>query len=165
MLNCCAGQLAGRKGAIVANANLVKVAIHQGLQHYLLAPLPRGKGAKKRAELGLTVNLCSLLLLPACCAAGLACLSWYLAVGFTDCSNILSVKVQSLCCLLGSIISHKHIYIAWLVHQQVLCKSSKRCLLSTCTILVSQSMTHCIWKEAIPAERMHCSGATVYDMQ
>lgn len=56
---CCwygAGQLAGRKGAIVANANLVKVAIHRGLKHYMLAPLPRGKGAKKRAELGLTVS-------------------------------------------------------------------------------------------------------------
>ena len=52
----CAGQLAGRKGAIVANANLVKVAIHKGLKHYMLAPLPRGKGAKKRAELGLTVS-------------------------------------------------------------------------------------------------------------
>ena len=51
-----AGQLAGRKGAIVANANLVKVAIAKGLKHYMLAPLPRGKGAKKRAELGLTVS-------------------------------------------------------------------------------------------------------------
>ena len=50
-----AGQLAGRKGAIVANTNLVKVAVHNGLKHYMLAPLPRGKGAKKRAELGLTV--------------------------------------------------------------------------------------------------------------
>lgn len=41
----------------MANANLVKVAIHQGLKHYMLAPLPRGKGAKKRAELGLAVSL------------------------------------------------------------------------------------------------------------
>lgn len=52
-----AGQLAGRKGAIVANNNLVKIAVHNGLKHYMLAPLPRGKGAKKRAELGLTVRL------------------------------------------------------------------------------------------------------------
>ena len=57
-----AGQLAGRKGAVVANTNLVKIAIHNGLKYYMLAPLPRGKGARKRAELGLSVRL--LLILP-----------------------------------------------------------------------------------------------------
>ena len=41
----------------MANNNLVKIAVHNGLKHYMLAPLPRGKGAKKRAELGLTVRL------------------------------------------------------------------------------------------------------------
>jgi len=59
-----AGQLAGRKGAVVANTNLVKIAIHNGLKHYMLAPLPRGKGARKRAELGLSVRL--PLSLPLC---------------------------------------------------------------------------------------------------
>ena len=44
----------------MANTNLVKVAVHNGLKHYMLAPLPRGKGAKKRAELGLTVGFWSL---------------------------------------------------------------------------------------------------------
>ncbi|KAL0030548.1 hypothetical protein WJX79_003716 [Trebouxia sp. C0005] len=50
------GQLAGRKGAVVANTNLVKIAIHNGLKYYMLAPLPRGKGARKRAELGLSTT-------------------------------------------------------------------------------------------------------------
>jgi hypothetical protein len=59
-----AGQLAGRKGTVVANTNLVKIAIHNGLKHYMLAPLPRGKGARKRAELGLSVRL--PLSLPLC---------------------------------------------------------------------------------------------------
>ncbi len=59
-----AGQLAGRKGAVVANTNLVKIAIHNGLKYYMLAPLPRGKGARKRAELGLSVRL--MLSLPLC---------------------------------------------------------------------------------------------------
>lgn len=45
----------------MANTNLVKIAIHNGLKHYMLAPLPRGKGAKKRAELGLMVTLLLLL--------------------------------------------------------------------------------------------------------
>ena len=57
VMSCSAGQLAGRKGAIVANTNLVKIAVHNGLKNYMLAPLPRGKGARKRAELGLTVSL------------------------------------------------------------------------------------------------------------
>ena len=56
-----AGQLAGRKGAVVANTNLVKIAIHNGLKYYMLAPLPRGKGARKRAELGLSVRLLFIL--------------------------------------------------------------------------------------------------------
>ena len=55
-VTCTTGQLAGRKGAVVANTNLVKIAIHNGLKHYMLAPLPRGKGARKRAELGLSVS-------------------------------------------------------------------------------------------------------------
>ena len=37
-----AGQLAGRKGAVVANTNLVKIANHNGLKYYMLPPLPRG---------------------------------------------------------------------------------------------------------------------------
>ena len=41
----------------MANTNLVKIAIANGLNHYMLAPLPRGKGARKRAELGLSVSL------------------------------------------------------------------------------------------------------------
>lgn len=45
----------------MANTNLVKIAVHNGLKHYMLAPLPRGKGAKKRAELGLTVRPIGLL--------------------------------------------------------------------------------------------------------
>jgi hypothetical protein len=49
---------------VVANTNLVKIAIHNGLKHYMLAPLPRGKGARKRAELGLSVRL--PLSLPLC---------------------------------------------------------------------------------------------------
>lgn len=56
----------------MANNNLVKIAVHNGLKHYMLAPLPRGKGAKKRAELGLTVRLPMLrpcLLCSACTCA------------------------------------------------------------------------------------------------
>ena len=64
---------------MVANTNLVKIAIHNGLKHYMLAPLPRGKGAKKRAELGLSVSLSSHML---CTPA--------FRVSFAACSSLAS---------------------------------------------------------------------------
>ncbi len=134
-----AGQLAGRKGAVVANTNLVKIAIHNGLKYYMLAPLPRGKGARKRAELGLSVRL--MLSLPFCkvsTSSGLPSL---------EAPFMISEKRKlffSFVSFLKSALSSEGIH-----------SGQNPCLCKICQLLNPESWSFCMLARSHPSAKLH----------